>query len=111
MPKESIKLRAKSLKPAKFFILYSLFFWLDCGKAVNKFGKRLVEVLGFYSLYTGLPKYLTSQVFLCAGCTTIYTPNINKYEHPFMCSFNQLFYYLYTLSPAPINTNKYIKDI
>jgi len=80
-----------------------------CAKSVDKVGIRLVQVLGLYQLCTGLG-FIGS--FKRSVVNTIVILNIGFYKQftQAMIKFSSLSLSLYTLSPRPTNTNKYIRN-
>jgi hypothetical protein len=53
------------------------------GQAEQKLFKGLGQVFGLCALSTGLPKYLTSQVFLVGGFCTAFTSVLAVYKQGF----------------------------
>ncbi len=82
----------------------------DCVKPVEKLVKSLSRTLSLYTKYTGLVKYLTSQVFIVRSFCTTSTQQASGFKQCNSEGLNLLNSILYPLYTAPnINTN-YIKE-
>jgi hypothetical protein len=75
------------------------------GQAEQKLFKGLGQVFGLCALSTGLPKYLTSQVFLVGGFCTAFTLVMAVYKQGFYGFFDLLEGGLYSFSTIPNTTN------
>jgi hypothetical protein len=75
------------------------------GQAEQKLFKGLGQVFGLCALSTGLPKYLTSQVFLVGGFCTAFTLVMAVYKQGFYGLFDLLAGGLYSSSTIPNTTN------
>lgn len=82
-----------------------------CVKGVDKLGISLGQVGVLFTKSTGLPKYLTSQVFFKDGFSEGFEQPYGYYQQLESTFFNLLSTWFYTLTTVPITNTKLRKDL